>query len=292
MTRIDEILAHGRSFSVEMWPPKTAEATARLRAVFDELSFLKPSFTSITYGAGGSTRDLTNDLVIEILGRGDMNPMAHLTCVAHRRDELVDILERYKQAGVDNILALRGDAPAGSGEKWPKGDLEHAIELVELAREVGPFSVGVAAHPEGHPLSSDLATDRRHLASKLRVADFAITQFFFRVEDYLRMVDDLARLGVDKPVIPGIMPILNIRSVVRMAQMSGAAVPQEVARRVEAVAHDPVAVRRVGVQVACELAERLIDAGAPGLHIYTLNQSAATLEIAARLGLGEYQSAP
>jgi methylenetetrahydrofolate reductase (NADPH) len=221
-----------------------------------------------------------------------MNPMAHLTCVAHRRDELVDILERYKQAGVDNILALRGDAPAGSGEKWPKGDLEHAIELVELAREVGPFSVGVAAHPEGHPLSSDLATDRRHLASKLRVADFAITQFFFRVEDYLRMVDDLARLVVDKPVIPGIMPILNIRSVVRMAQMSGAAVPQEVARRVEAVAHDPVAVRRVGVQVACELAERLIDAGAPGLHIYTLNQSAATLEIAARLGLGEYQSAP
>ncbi|MDA8380782.1 MAG: methylenetetrahydrofolate reductase [Actinomycetota bacterium] len=285
MARIDTLLAQGFSFSVEMSPPKTDEAAARLDDVFDALAPVHPTFASVTYGAGGSTRERTHDVVLRLLARGDITPMAHLTSVAHSRAELVAVLTGYREAGVQNILALKGDPPPGA-DGWPAGDFNHAIEVVELVKEVGPFCVGVAAHPEGHPQSPDLATDRKYLAEKLRVADFAVTQFFFRVDDYLGMVEDLAARGVDKPVLPGIMPILNAGSVRRMAELCGAALPAEVIRRVEAVSDDPVSVRSVGVEIACELGSALVDAGAPGLHVYTLNRAEATLEIARALGLG------
>ncbi|MEN3316387.1 MAG: methylenetetrahydrofolate reductase [Acidimicrobiaceae bacterium] len=283
MTRIADLLAAGRTYSFEFFPPRTPEAEITLEMTLAELELLRPSFVSVTYGAGGSTRERTHDLVVSINTSSSMTAMAHLTCAAHSRADLADILGRYHEAGVENILALGGDPPADLD--LPPGELTYADELVELARQVGPFCVGVAAHPELHPRSADRQSDRSCLAAKLKQADFAITQFFFRAEDYLSMVDDLAGLGVDKPVIPGIMPINNLSSIRRMAAMSGAAVPPEVVERVEAVAGDADAVRRVGIEMATELCRRLLDAGAPGLHFYTLNRSTATREIYANLGL-------
>ena len=283
MTRISDLLREGRCFSFEFFPPKTEEAEAQLQRTLQELAPLRPSFVSITYGAGGTTRERTHDLVVDILRSTDMTPMAHLCCAGHVEGELRAILGRYRDEGVENILALRGDPPAEL--KLPPGDLFHAVDLVQLARDIGPFSVGVAAHPEGHPASPDLVTDRRHLAAKLAVADFAITQFFFRPADYLRLVDDLQALGVDRPVLPGIMPVTNYSQVARFAALSGAEFPADLAARLEAVAENPADVRRIGVEVASQLCRDLLDAGAPGLHFYTLNRSPATREIFANLGL-------
>ncbi len=284
MTRIDDLLAAGPTTSFEFFPPKTDAGDATLRQTLRELEALKPSFVSITYGAGGGTRDRTHRLVVDILEQTSMPPMAHLTTVSHTRAELRDILERYRDAGVRNIMALRGDAPADADEVFYA--VEHAAGLVELAREVGGdrFAVGVAAHPEGHPASADLAIDRRHLAAKLAVADFAVTQFFFDVEDYVRMVDDLAALGCDKPIVPGVMPVTNVRQIERFAEMSGAAFPVELAERLHAVEHDEQQVRHIGVEVATQLCADLLEAGAPGLHFYTLNRSTATQKIHANLG--------
>jgi len=283
MTRIADLLVGGPTFSFEFFPPKTPEAEITLEMTLAELELLKPSFVSVTYGAGGSTRERTHDLVVSINCSTSMTAMAHLTCAAHTRADLADIVARYGDAGVENILALGGDPPIDLD--LPAGDLTHADELVDLVRGVGSFCVGVAAHPELHPRSADRASDRRYLAAKLERADFAITQFFFRPDDYLSMVDDLDALGMAKPVIPGIMPVTNLSSIKRMAAMSGAEVPPEVVERLEAVADDPEAVKRVGVEMATELCRSLLDAGAPGLHFYTLNRSTATREIYANLGL-------
>jgi methylenetetrahydrofolate reductase (NADH) len=283
VTRIVELLAGGRTFSFEFFPPKTPEADAQLARALDELAPLRPSFVSMTYGAGGSTRERTHDLVVDILRNTPMTPMAHLTCAAHTVAELRAILETYRDEGVENILALRGDPPAELN--LPAGDYEYASELVELVRSVAPFSVGVAAHPEGHPRSPDLASDRRHLAAKLELADFAITQFFFRLDDYLSLVEHLSALGVTKPVVPGIMPVTNVNQVERFAALSGAEFPADLAERLHAVADDPAEVRRIGVEVATGLCRDLLDQGAPGLHFYTLNRSPATRQIYANLGL-------
>jgi methylenetetrahydrofolate reductase (NADPH) len=277
------LLAAGTTYSFEFFPPGSDEAEAQLARTLGDLEPLRPSFVSITYGAGGSTRDRTHRLVVDILRRTTMTPMAHLTCAGHRRAELVEILERYREDGVENLLALRGDPPAGSD--GPTGDLRHALDLVELARAAGSFSIGVAAHPEGHPQAPDLAADRRHLAAKLARADFAVTQFFFRSQDYLSLVEDLARLGVDKPVIPGIMPVTNVAQIERFAALSGAQVPAGLRDRLHAAAGDAAEVRRIGVAAATELCADLLAAGVPGLHFYTLNRSTATREIWSALGL-------
>jgi methylenetetrahydrofolate reductase (NADPH) len=281
---IAALLRERPTVSFEFFPPRTEEASATLRTTVQELAPLAPSFVSVTYGAGGSTRELTHRLVVDLLADG-MNPMAHLTAVEHTRDELVDIVGNYRDAGVRNVLALRGDAPAGVEE--PLRALEHAIDLVHLVREVAgdAASIGVAAHPEGHPASPSLAQDRQHLAAKLEAADFAVTQFFFEASDYLRMVEDLAALGCDRPVLPGIMPVTNLAQITRFAELSGASFPAWLAERLTAVGDDAAAVRAVGVEVATELCRGLLDAGAPGLHFYTLNRSTATREIAANLGL-------
>ncbi len=283
MARIADLLARGRTSSFEFFPPRTDEGERQLEATLQELAELRPSFVSVTYGAGGSTRDRTHDLVVGIPKLTGMLAMAHLTCAGHSRPELAAILGRYRDAGVENILALAGDPPR-DGDPSP-GELEYAEQLVALAREVGPFCVGVAAHPEGHPRSLDLASDRDHLARKLSLSDFGITQFFFRVEDYVSLVDDLAARGCDTPVIPGVMPVTNVSQVKRFAELSGAAFPPELAERLHAVGDDPEAVRRIGVDVATELCERLLASGAPGLHFYTLNRSTATREIYRNLGL-------
>jgi methylenetetrahydrofolate reductase (NADPH) len=285
MAKVHELLADGPCFSFEFFPPRTDEAERALEKALRELEPLAPSFVSVTYGAGGSTRARTRDIVVDILASTTMTPMAHLTCVGHCRDELVEILDGYRDAGVQNILALAGDLPADDPADQHQGDFHYALELVELVRERGPFSVGVAAHPEGHPRSTQRSQDRHHLAAKLRAADFGVTQFFFRAENYLQMVDELAALGVDTPVIPGVMPVTNVGQVERFAALSGAAFPAELAARLHA-AGDPEEVRRIGVEVATALCQELLDRGAPGLHFYTLNRSSATREIYANLGLG------
>jgi methylenetetrahydrofolate reductase (NADPH) len=280
MTKVADVLARGRSFSFEFFPPKNDAEHGALVRTLRELEPLEPSFVSVTYRGGRESRERTHDLVAGMLRTTSLNPMAHLVCVAHTRLELAEILVNFRKAGIENLMALGGDPP--TGEPAP-GELTHAIELVELARAIGGFSVGVAAHPIGHPRATSLDDDRGHLATKLRAADFAITQFFFEAEDYLRLVDDLAARGVDKPVLPGIMPVTTLASIPRMAQM-GAPVPASLADRLES-AGDEEAVRRAGIDAATELCDRLLAEGAPGLHFYTLNRSTATREIHAALGL-------
>jgi len=282
MARISDLIAAGRTYSFEFFPPQSQAAQMSLGRAIAELSPLAPSFVSVTYGAGGSTRERTREVVTWVRKETDITPMAHLTCQGHRRNEIKEILDNYADAGVENILALGGDVPL-DGEVQPS-DYTFASDLLDDVLADGRFSVGVAAHPELHPRSPDRATDRRHLAAKLGRSDFAITQFFFEVDVYVRMVDELRALGVDKPVLPGIMPVTNKSQILRMAAMSGAAFPDWLAQRLEAF-EDPEDIRRVGVEAATELGQALLDAGAPGLHFYTLNRSTATREIYANLGL-------
>ena len=283
MARIAHLLRERRTLSFEFFPPKTDEAAVALEGAIAELDELHPSFVSVTYGAGGSTRERTRDVVIDIERELGITAMAHLTCVAHTTSQLSSLLDEYNAAGVENILALAGDPVLDEAGAVIDGDFTRAIELVELIAERQQFSIGVAAHPEGHPRSPDLATDRRHLATKLEAADFAITQFFFEAEPYLRMVEELAALGCTKPVLPGIMPVTNVGQVTRFAQLAGAAFPAHLAARFEALADDPAGVRALGVELATELCQRLLDEGVPGLHFYTLNRSTATREIARAL---------
>lgn len=281
--RIAELLAHGRTFSFEFFPPKTDEAQAQLETTIAELASLKPSFFSVTYGALGSTRTRTRDVVVGLARDGTIPPVAHLTCVGHLRSEIDQLIGEYVAAGVSNILALGGDLPADPSQLG-LSDFRYALDLVAYLRANFDLSIGVAAHPEVHPRSPSREDDRRHLADKLRLADFAVTQFFFEIDHYLRLVDELAALGVHKPIIPGVMPVTNKGQIVRMAQMSGAAIPGWLTDRLAGV-DDPADVRRIGVEVATELSSQLLAAGAPGLHLYTLNRSTAAREIYANLGL-------
>jgi methylenetetrahydrofolate reductase (NADPH) len=289
MARIADLLAAGPTFSFEFFPPKTDGAQLSLGRAIAELEPLGPSFVSVTYGAGGSTRQRTREVVTWVRRETAITPMAHLTCQGHTRAEIAAILAEYRSSGIENILALGGDAPTDDDDVAPS-DYAYALELLEDVRAAGGFSVGVAAHPEVHPRSPDRASDRQHLAVKLRRADFAITQFFFDADHYLRLRDELAEHGVDRPVLPGVMPITNVTQIARMAQLSGAEVPGWVAERFDGV-EEPTEVRRIGVEIATDLCARLLDAGAPGLHFYTLNRSTATREIYANLGLG-VNSAP
>ncbi len=290
MAKIADLLATGRTFSFEFGPPRTAEAERTLEKTLVELEPLAPSFVSVTYGAGGSTRDKTREIVGRIHRDTSMMPMPHLTCVAHRRAEVVEIVQGYRDDGLENILALGGDAPA-DGEEHPS-DFRYALDLIETVRDTGDFSIGVAAHPELHPRSPDRASDRRRLADKLALADFGITQFFFDASCYFKMLDELAALGVDRPVLPGVIPVTNVNQVERFAQLAGAAFPPALAARLQAVADRPDEVRRIGVEVATDLTRELLDGGAPGVHFYTLNFARATKEIYVNLGLDNPRAGP
>lgn len=284
MARISDLLAAGRTCSFEFFPPKNEAGWLSLGRAIAGLEHLHPDFVSVTYGAGGSTRTRTADLVSWVRRQTPIPPMAHLTGHGHTRRQVADILLDYQAEGVVNILALGGDPPKDSDEVT-ESEYRHAIELVADVAAHETFSIGVAAHPEIHPRSPDRFTDRRHLAAKLRLADFAITQFFFEADHYLELVDDLADLGVDKPVIPGIMPVTNLGQVSRMAHMSGAEVPAWLVERVAKGGDDPDEAARIGVEIATELCARLLEAGAPGLHFYTLNRSGPTRDIITDLGL-------
>jgi methylenetetrahydrofolate reductase (NADPH) len=283
MARINDLLAAGRTCSFEFLPPHTDAAQLSLGRTIAELEPLRPTFVSVTYGAGGSTRQRTHEIVTWVRRETDITPMAHLTCHAHTHADITGILDAYREAGVENILALGGDPPQ-EGSEAGASDFDYAIELVDDVRRAGDFAVGVAAHPEVHPRSPSRDVDREFLAAKLQVAAFAITQFFFAADHWSRLVDELAALGCYKPVIPGVMPVTNAAQVARMAALSGAEFPTALAERLTAAA-DADEARHVGVEVATELSAELLERGAPGLHFYTLNRSTATREIYANLGL-------
>ena len=280
-----ELIESGdRSFSFEFFPPKDEAGEEQLWRAITELEPYAPTFVSVTYGAGGSSRDTTVRITGRIASETSLTPVGHLTCVGHTRDELEAILDSYAEAGVSHVLALRGDPQGGPRAEWTpaEGGFTYASELVELASP--RFSVAVAAAPNGHPASSSLEQDARALRAKQDAgAELAITDMVFRASDYVGLVERSAAAGVTIPILPGIMPILNFGQVKRMAELSGHALPDEVVERIARVSDDPVAVRAEGIAMAAELCEELLAAGAPGLHFYTLNRSKATLEIFAAL---------
>ncbi len=275
MTRIAELLAQGPTYSFEFFPPKNDKELTTLSRTIAELQPLEPSFVSVTYRGGAASRQRTFDLVTGMLHTTRLNPMAHLICVAHSRLELADILVAFRKAGVENLMALGGDPPEDPDAA--AGELVYAAELVELARAIGGFSVGVAAHPACHPRSPDRVSDRDYLAAKLELADFGVTQFFFEATEYESLVADLDARGVAKPVLPGILPVTSLSTMGRLGAM-GAAAPEWMQQRLVAADErgGAEAVRKEGVELATELCARLIEDGVPGLHFYTFNTSNAT----------------
>ncbi|MBL8728512.1 MAG: methylenetetrahydrofolate reductase [NAD(P)H] [Planctomycetes bacterium] len=274
--------------SFEFFPPKTEEGVEQLYRTVEELRRCRPSFVSVTFGAGGSTRDRTLDLVSRIQRELGVVTMAHLTCVGSTRDEIGAILRRLADSGVENVLALRGDPPKGETSFVAvPGGFRFASELVGYIRDQGfDFCVGAACYPEGHVETRDLDADLRHLVTKVSAGvDFLVSQLFFDNEDFRAFVRRARAAGIDFPIVPGLMPVTNVGQTERFTQLCGSRIPQELHRRLRIVANDPAAVVATGVQWSVDQGRALLRDGAPGLHFYTLNRSSATLAVHAALGL-------
>ncbi len=282
MTRITQLLDAGPTLSFEFSAPRDEPGAERLRRSLSALSALRPQFMSVTYGAGGGTRGPTREWVRTIREDYGIEAMPHLTCVAHTREEVAAIIDEYRDDGVDNILALRGDLPQDSAHLRSTQAFDTAVELAAFIRARAKWDIGVAAHPEGHPMASSPEADLAHQSAKLSSADFALTQFFFDAGHYERFVDALASRGVDTPVIPGLMPPTNLASVERMSMLNATEFPDSIRSRLERAA-DASERRAIGVEVASELGRALLELGAPGLHIYTMNFSRAASEVAEAL---------
>ncbi len=270
-------------YSFEFFPPKDLAGEDRLWQALETLALHAPDFVAVTYGAGGGTRDRTIRITSEITARTKIPTVAHLTCVGSTRVELIEILDRYKDAGIKSILALRGDPVGGPRAPWTAvdGGLTHADELVTLAREHSDFTIGVAAFPDGHPNSGgDINKDIDVLVRKQSLgASFATTQFFFDIDKWKRLVDTLESRGCDLPIIAGVLPVTNVKLLTKMAELGGTPIPDSIASRFAAVEDNPDDVRKLGVEIALDLCNELIDAGVPGIHFYTMNSSTATSEI-------------
>ncbi len=278
----------GPVVSFEFFPPKTAEGVEQLYRTVEELRPCRPSFVSVTYGAGGSTRDRTLELVTRIQRDLGIVTMAHLTCVGSSRSELKDTIHRLHDGGIRNVLALRGDPPKGETEFKPAAEgFRYASELVQFVRDLGlDFCIGAACYPEGHVETRNLEADLKNLQAKVAAGvDFLVSQLFFDNEDYRAFVRRARSAGISVPIVPGLMPVTNVNQTERFTQMCGARIPQELHRRLRIVANDPAAVVATGVQWAVDQGRALLRNGAPGLHFYTLNRSSASLAVHAALGL-------
>lgn len=283
MTKIADLLAAGPTRSFEFFPPKDDAMERQLEKAVHELAPLRPSFVSVTYGALGSTREYTRDAVVRINEEQAFPAVPHLTCVGHTRADIEELLDHYATNGIENILALGGDPPADGSD--PGGDFTYATDLIAVVRaHPANFCVGVAAHPEVHPRSPDRATDRQRLADKLAMADFAITQFSFLVDEQIRLRDELHALGCMTPVIPSVFPVISLGGVQRMATMNGSVIPAPMLERLTTAA-SPEEIVAIGVDVATELCARLIAEEMPGLHLYPMNRSESIRRIYANLGL-------
>lgn len=281
----DKFPTEPRTFSFEFSPPRTTEAVLRLFQTAERLRRLSPSFVSVTYGAAGSTRRNTIDVVARLQQDLGLTAAAHLTCVGHSQRELREILTELATRGIENLMLLRGDAPRDQPAFVPAPDgFDHAYQLVRLARAVGDFSIGVAGYPEGHQDCPDRQLDLEHLKLKVNSgADFVVTQLFFRNEDYFHFVDRARTIGIRCRIIPGVMPALSWPQIQRMAKLCGAGIPRALAADLEAAGSDPTRSERVGTDWAMAQCEDLLRRGAPGIHVYTLNQSRAAEQIFAHL---------
>ncbi len=272
-------------FSFEFFPPKTAEGEARLRAAWQALAPLRPAFFSVTYGAGGSTRERTLETVLAIQRDSGVPVAPHLSCIGSTRAAIAELLERYRAAGIRRLVALRGDLPSGMVEP---GELRYANELVAFIRETtgAHFHIEVAAYPEFHPQAPSAQADLEHFRRKVEAgADSAITQYFYNADAYFRFVTDCERMGLAIPIVPGIMPITNHAQLARFSDACGAEIPRWIRKRLEAYGDDLESLRAFGADVVADLCRRLLEAGAPGLHFYTLNRAGPVLAIWERLGL-------
>ena len=278
--------SHSRHFSFEFFPPKTEQAVTNLRDTVDKLACLQPSFCSVTFGAGGSTREMTFETVVDIQQNTGIEAAPHISCIASTKENIHDVLQAYQSNDIRHIVALRGDMPSGM---MSAGEFRYANELVAFIRaETGDhFHIEVAAYPEVHPQAANAETDLLNFKRKVEAgADTAITQYFYNPDAYFRFIDDCERLGITLPIVPGIMPITNYTQLSRFSEACGAEIPRWVKKRLELFGEDRTAIRAFGVDVVTELCRRLLDQGAPGLHFYTLNQSEACLAIWGNLGLG------
>lgn len=277
------------TFSIELFPPKDEPGEARLWQAVDQLALLKPDFVSVTYGAGGSTRDRTVRIASHLTQHTGIPTVAHLTCVGSTALELEEILDQYKAANISTILALRGDPTGGPGAPWVStpGGFDHSEQLVQLAADRGDFAIGVGAFPDGHPAShGDFAQDVATLLRKERLgASFATTQFFFDLAGYRKLINELSRAGSQLRIIAGLLPVTNVKQLARMAQLGGTPIPTEIAERFAAVALDEAAVIELGIEIASELCLKLLSEGVSGIHFYTMNKASATEAIIKNAGL-------
>jgi methylenetetrahydrofolate reductase (NADPH) len=266
-------------FSMEFFPPRTPEAEASLKAAIDKLAPLKPRFCSVTFGAAGSTREKTFETVCDIQRNTGLEAAPHLSCIASTRDNIREVLNAYQNEGIRHIVALRGDMPSGM---LSAGEFRYANELVAFIREEtgDHFHIEVAAYPEMHPQAPNLDADLTNFKRKVEAgANAAITQYFFNPEAYFRFVDDCEKLGLDIPIVPGIMPITNYSQIARFSESCGADIPRWMKKRLEVFGDDRASIRAFGLEVVSDLCRRLLEQGAPGLHFYTLNQSEGVLSI-------------
>lgn len=277
-------------FSFEFFPPKTDEGLDTLIETIGELKELEPSYVSVTYGAGGSTAVKSLELISAIKERFGLEPMAHLTCVNSTADDITRVLNAYRDAGVANILALRGDPPAGSREfKTSAGGYRHASELVTHIKKNYDFCIGVAGYPEGHPESKSIEEDIGNLKTKVDAGgDFIVTQLFFNNDDFFRFEEMVRRAGIKVPIIPGIMPITNFGQIERFATMCGASIPDTVRNDLTDIKEDADEVAEYGTEYAITQCRELIERGVAGIHFYTLNKSMATITILKALNLSDY----